>query len=57
MREYNTFPATRSNEITKGYYFHLVGEINRGVCSKQVQRAFRTNGSHTYETYHLVSTK
>jgi hypothetical protein len=51
------FPATSSNQITAEYYFCLVGQINRGTCSKKVQKITRRNGSHTYETYHLISEK
>lgn len=57
MREYDTYPATRSNQITKEYYYTLLDQINRGTCSKKVQRITRRNGSHCYETYHLVSTR
>lgn len=53
--EYPLFPATRSNEITEGYYFCIVGQISRGTCSKKVQKIMRRNGSHEYFTYHLVS--
>lgn len=57
MRQYDTFPASRSNQITKEYYDHLIGQINRGTCSQKVQRLHRENGSYTYETYHLISVK
>lgn len=56
MREYETFPATNSNQITKEYYFHLVGEINRGASSHKVKKVLRKNGSYEYETYHLITT-
>ena len=49
------FPASRSNEITEGYYFHLIGEINRKVTTKKVHKILRKNGSYTYFTYHLIS--
>lgn len=55
MKEYNRVPATRANEITKDYYFFLVGQINRGTCSKQVCKILRKNGSWEYYTYHLIS--
>ncbi len=51
------YPASTSNQITKDYYNALIGQINRGTCSKQVQRVIHQNGTHTYETYHLVSTR
>lgn len=50
-----TFPATTSNQISSEYYFVLVGQINRGTCTKQVAKILRTNGSYTYFTYHLIS--
>jgi hypothetical protein len=49
------FPATTSNEITKSYYMCLKGQINRGTCSKEVLEVRKTNGSHSYSTYHLIS--
>jgi hypothetical protein len=49
------FQASRNNQITAEYYFCLVGQINRGTCSKKVQKITRRNGSHNYETYHLIS--
>jgi len=55
MMKYPIFPATRSNQITAEYYFCLVGQINRGTCSKSVQRVTHYNGSHSYDTYHLTS--
>lgn len=57
MKMQNIFPASTSNQITKDYYNTLVGQINRGTCSKQVQRVIHQNGTHTYETYHLISVK
>ena len=32
------YPCRSSNEITKEYYYHLVGEINRGTVKKAVCR-------------------
>lgn len=55
MRVYDTEPPTRANEITKDYYFFLVGLINRGTCSKRVCQVLRKNGSQEYYTYHLIS--
>lgn len=49
------FPATNSNQITEEYYNVLIGQINRGTCSKKVCRVLRSNGSYKYFTYHLVS--
>lgn len=56
MTEQNLFPANGGNQITKDYYMFLVGQINRGTCSKKVCRVLRQNGNHKYFTYHLVST-
>jgi hypothetical protein len=55
MREYNMFPATTANQITKEYYHVLIGQINNGTCSKKVQQVLRKNGSYSYFTYHLIS--
>lgn len=55
MKEYPTFAATESNQITESYYHFLIGEINRGTTSKKASRILRQNGSHEYFTYHLVS--
>ncbi len=57
MANTNIYPASTSNQITKDYYNALIGQINRGTCSKQVQRVIHQNGTHTYETYHLVFTR
>jgi len=38
--------------ITPGYYFCLVGQINRGTCSKQV---FRRHNKYGDDTYYLVT--
>lgn len=42
------------NQITSEYYYVLIDQINRGTCNKVVRRVMRTNGSHTYFTYHLL---
>lgn len=55
MREYNIFPASISNQITKEYYDVLIGQINNGTCSLQASRVLRRNGSYEYFTYHLIS--
>lgn len=50
------YPATLSNQITEGFYYFLVGEINRGtIRNKTVFKVLRKNGSHEYYTYHLTS--
>lgn len=46
--------ASSDNQITKLYYYTLVGQINRGTCSKKVCKILRRNGSHKYFTYHLI---
>lgn len=51
------FPARRSNEITKEYYYFLVGQINRGTCKLKVDRVLHQNGSYKYFTYHLISVR
>lgn len=57
MTESYIFPVSTSNQITEGYYYSLVGQINRGTCSKRVCKVLRRNGTHTYTTYHLTSTR
>jgi len=57
MREYDTFPASESNQMNKEYYYVLVEQINNGTCSKKVSKVLRENGSYKYFTYHLVSGK
>ena len=52
MKEYPSFPASTSNQITEEYYNSLIGQINRGTCSLKVAKIRRQNGSHVYFTYH-----
>lgn len=47
------FPVSRGNEITKEYYWFLVGEINRGTIRKSVCRV--ENHTHGTERYFLTS--
>ena len=56
MKKYNLFPPTTNNQISKEYYYSLIGQVNRGTCSKLVQAVNRNNGSYKYITYHLIST-
>jgi hypothetical protein len=44
---------SRANEITKEYYNHLVGEINRGTVKKAVCRV--ENLKFNTISYHLIS--
>lgn len=55
MKNYDTFPASSSNQITKQYYYFLLEQINNGTCSKKVCKILHRNGSYTYKTYHLIS--
>ena len=55
MREYDIFPASTSNQITEEYYMFLVEQINRGTCSKKVQRVLHKNGNYKYFTHYLIS--
>lgn len=48
-----TYPTSRGNEITKGYYDFLVGEINRGVIYRAVARV--ESKVFGYISYHLIS--
>lgn len=42
------------NQITSEYYHVLIDQINRGTCTKKVQKIMRNNGSYVYFTYHLI---
>ena len=44
----------QSNQITKEYYYTLVGQINNGTCTKKVCKILHTNGTYKYFTYHLI---
>lgn len=48
-----TVPATNANEITKGYYDFLVGEINRGTIKRAVCKKYYPKFDYT--SYHLIS--
>lgn len=48
-----TVAASRANEITKEYYWFLVGEINRGTIQRAVCR--RENLKFGVTSYHLIS--
>ena len=50
MMQYKIYPPS----ITAEYYFHLIGQINRGTCSRKAIKIIHRNGSYIYETYHLV---
>lgn len=54
MMQYKIYPPSISNQITAEYYFHLIGQINRGTCSRKAIKIIHRNGSYIYETYHLV---
>lgn len=51
----DTYPPTQSNQITKDYYNHLVGEINRGTVNKAVCRI--ENKRFGGISYYLISDK
>ena len=48
-----TVAASGANEITKEYYWFLVGEINRGTMYRAVCR--RENLKFGVVSYHLIS--
>lgn len=54
-QEIYTYPATHSNQITKEYYNHLVGEINRGTVRAAVCAI--TNVVFGVVSYYLISVK
>jgi len=49
----DTYPASSSNQITKEYYNHLIGEINRGVVHKAICRI--ENKIFGTVSYYLIS--
>ena len=49
-----TFPASRSNNITKAYYDFLVGEINRGAIRNKVV-CRKEHLAHGHVSYYLIS--
>jgi len=49
----DTVAANNGNQITESYYWHLVGEINRGTILKAVCRIEHIP-TNTF-TYHLIS--
>lgn len=48
-----TYAATQGNRITREYYNHLVGEINRGTVHKAVCRI--EDRRFASVSYHLIS--
>ena len=51
----DTYPASSSNQITKEYYNHLIGEINRGTVLKAICRI--ENKIFGTISYYLISEK
>lgn len=51
------FPMTRSNQITKDYYYTVLEMQNNGTTNLRVSKNFRNNGSYHRVTYHLISSK
>lgn len=49
----DTYPTSSSNEISKEYYNHLVGEINRGIVFKAICRI--ENKTFGTTSYFLIS--
>lgn len=47
------FPAVRGNEITKEYYYHLKGELNRGIIKNKSVCSVTHKGGRV--SYHLNS--
>jgi len=52
-KDVQTTAACNANEITKEYYWFLVGEINRGTMKKAVCRI--ENKIFNTTSYHLIS--
>ena len=48
-------PASRANAITEGYYWFLVGEINRGTIKAGVCRI--ENKIFETTSYHLLTSR
>jgi hypothetical protein len=49
----DTYPAHQGNQITKEYYNHLIGEINRGTILRAICRI--ENKVFGTISYHLIS--
>lgn len=49
------YPARQSNAITKDYYYTVREMMLNGTTNLRVQKFLRRNGSHTYWTYHLIT--
>lgn len=50
-----TYPASRSNEITKEYYYTVVEMQNNNTTNLRVTKVLRKNGNNEYYTYHLIT--
>jgi len=54
MTQSDFYPASTSNQTTEEHYNAMIGQTNRGTCSKVIQRVLRHNGRYQYFTYHLT---
>jgi hypothetical protein len=54
MTQSDFYPASTSNQTSEEHYNAMIGQTNRGTCSKVIQRVLRYNGSYQYFTYHLT---
>lgn len=52
-----TYPMTNSNQITKDYYYTVLGMQNNGTTRMEVSKKINNNGNFEYETFHLISVK
>lgn len=49
------FPVSTSNQITKEYYYTVLEMQNNNTTNLRVSKVLRKNGTHEYETYHLIT--
>ena len=56
-KDIQTYPHGRSNQITEGYYNHLVGEINRGTANAAVLKTEDKRYFNRNVKYFLISKK
>lgn len=56
-KDIQTYPHGRSNQISEGYYNHLVGEINRGTVKAAVLKTEDKRFFNRNVKYFLISKK
>lgn len=56
-KDIQIYPGSRSNQISEGYYNHLVGEINRGTVKAAVLKTEDKRFFNRDVKYFLISKK